>query len=452
MHALAVRLSGLAVTAIILQTVTAPGTAYAWEDDVHYGLTKWLAIKAGFSPADADEIAKADQKVDTSWFVGPMHTTIAAACVGSDAYGSRNVHDNHFASQGDPPKDPPDRVVKPDKVFLRGVPISIPTPSARGSLLSLGADLHVLQDTWSHQGQPDIPFACKAQLAWGHAAARGGWSCHLADLTSWWVDQDVLPMAEQTYNVLKEVRGNASAADWKDIRDDVRDFAVRRTKWDKDKWFADHNFVDRTFIERTSLPDCIGGNCPPYRYETIFELWNQTVANHIPVANVPPRITEFFNRFLQVLTRMPRPSLATLSEYVDLAGGVRALESTLNLETPCPKLNDLLASWMIGQGFVDGRGGETPIVLCETAQKLHESGSRLSCEEAVDIVGKMLGQAPPRAPAPSDAIPFIFVALPGTEAETYVGFARFRHLPNEVLVMNADARPRITAFAWMPMR
>jgi hypothetical protein len=453
MRAPLMRLSAVTAVAIMFQVLSAVDRANAWEDDVHYGLTKWLAIKAGFSETEADEIAKADQKVDRSWFTGPMHTTIASACIGSDDLGSRSVHDNHFASQADVPKDPPDRVVIPNRVWLRGAPLTIPTPSARTSRLSLGADLHVLQDTWSHQGQPDVPFACKPMLAWGHAAARGGWSCHLADLTYRWVNEDVLPMAEQTYNILKEVSGSKSAVNWTDIQDDVAGFARLQTKWDKDKWFAAHGFADRSFIEYTSLPDCIGGNCTLYQYRAIFELWNETVANHVQVVNVPPQISEFFNRFLQVMTRVPPPSLATLSEYVDLAGGVRALQSTLNLETPCPKLYGLLSSWMIGKQFVEGRGGETPIALCEAAQKIRETGSQpLSCDQAVDLVSKMIGEAQPRAPVPVEQIPFLSVAVPGIQPETYVGFARFRHLPNDVLVMIADARPRITAFAWIPMR
>jgi hypothetical protein len=153
-----------------------------------------------------------------------------------------------------------------------------------------------------------------------------------------------------------------------------------------------------------------------------------------------------------VMTRVPGPELSTLSEYVDLAGGINALKNTLNLETPCPKLNALLASWMIGKQFVQGRGGETPIALCEAALKVRESGAHLSCDEAVDVVSKLLEDPPSLGPEPADSIPYRFIALPGVEPETYVGFARFQHLPNDVLVMTANAQPRITAFAWIPMR
>jgi hypothetical protein len=344
----------------------------------------------------------------------------------------------------------------PAQVWLRSQLQKPPTPGTGSFLTDLGAYLHVLQDTWSHQGQPDIPYLRDPTYAWGHSQARGGWSCHLADLTYWWADKgkDVLPMAERTYRTLTGAGVRAKTAPpWQMLQFEVDEFAHARTKWDKDKWFAARGFSDRSFIEFTSLPDCIGGICPPYRYRAIFELWDQAVANYVPIQYVPPPITQFFNRVLQVMTRVSRPSVDTLSEYIDPAGGVRALASTLNLETPCPKLNRLLAEWMLGSEFVTGRGGETPVVLCEAAAKLREVNSPpLSCDQAVDMVAKLIGQAPPHAPPADDAIPYLFIALPGIERDTYMAFARFRHLPNDVLVLTANAQPRITSFAWFPIR
>jgi hypothetical protein len=433
----------------------APKCAIAWEDDVHYGLTKWLSLKAGFSDAEAETIAKADRNVDSSPYTDPMHATIASACLGKDDRGSVAVHDNHFASKLNPPDDPAKRVVMQNQVYLRTRLQRPPTPGTGSFLTDLGAYLHVLQDTWSHQGQPDIPYACNPTYAWGHAQPRGGWSCHLADVTYWWADRgkDVLPMAERTYGILAPAAQKKTAPTWAMLRSEVDEFAHMRTKWEKDKWFEARGFLDRSFIEFTSLPDCIGGNCLPYKYRAIFELWDQTGANYVPIRDVPPQIAQFFDRFLQVMTRVPSPSLATLSEYVDLAGGVRALASSLNLETPCPQLNGLLAAWMLGNEFVTGRGGETPVVLCEAAAKLSEGKStRLGCDEAVNLVSKIIGQAPPHAPAAIGPIPFLYIAFPGVERETYLALARFRHLPNDVLVLVANAQPRITTFAWLPVR
>ena len=444
---------------VALLLVGAPRAALAWEHDVHYGLTKWLALKAGFSSVDAEIIAAEDRKVDESWLTGPMHMTVISACFGlTSTFGSGNVHDRHFASKVNPPDNPAKRVVKPKEVW-RGV--LVPTPIRLGDsyLTDLGAYLHTLQDTWSHQGEPDVPPFCDARYGWGHARDRGGWSCHLADLTYWWARKrrDVLPMAERTYAILVAGAGTKSAPRWQALQREVDEFAHLRTKWDKDQWFTARGFSDTSFIELTSLPDCIGGNCQPYHYKEVFALWDQIVSNNVPVRDVPGPVSDFFNRALQVISRVPSVSIRTLSEYADLAGGVRALTDALGLETPCPALNDMLASWMLGNEFATGRGGETPVVLCEAAATLRETGAqKLSCQQAVDLVTKMIGEAPPRAPPPSAAsIPFVFSATTLTrpnEPPKYLAFARFQHLPNEILVLTADDRPRITEFVWLPIR
>jgi hypothetical protein len=47
----------------------------------------------------------------------------------------------------------------------------------------------MLQDSWSHQGAPDVPLGgksgieCDPARALGHAKARGGAHSHRADLT-----------------------------------------------------------------------------------------------------------------------------------------------------------------------------------------------------------------------------------------------------------------------------
>ena len=46
-----------------LLVVAARSTAF--EADVHYGLTDWLALQAGFDPLEAQTIATGDQRVDS---------------------------------------------------------------------------------------------------------------------------------------------------------------------------------------------------------------------------------------------------------------------------------------------------------------------------------------------------------------------------------------------------
>ena len=51
----------LLVSALLL---IAPERATAFEADVHYGLTDWLALQAGFEPLQAQIIATGDERVD----------------------------------------------------------------------------------------------------------------------------------------------------------------------------------------------------------------------------------------------------------------------------------------------------------------------------------------------------------------------------------------------------
>ena len=63
------RLRGLSLGNLILLllagTLLLPATAAAFESDVHFGLTQWLALKAGFTQQEADALATGDQRVDS---------------------------------------------------------------------------------------------------------------------------------------------------------------------------------------------------------------------------------------------------------------------------------------------------------------------------------------------------------------------------------------------------
>jgi hypothetical protein len=200
-------------------------------------LTEWLAIQAGFDPTtEARAIAKYDQGVDDSWITGPMIATVVASCIPHklDPKASLRVHDEHFPSAINPPATPHDRGVKAAAVFRDKQSRDPPKlDDSDGQLNAFGSYLHAFQDTWSHQGVPDIPPPCDEHFAWGHAKERGGWSCHLADVTSAW-PQDVAEMAEGTYQILVDARQNKSPAPWVQLLPQVRKFAAAQSKWEKD--------------------------------------------------------------------------------------------------------------------------------------------------------------------------------------------------------------------------
>jgi len=80
----------------------------AWEMDVHYGLTKWLAFQAGFSLADAEVIARGTEAPDEGKLYPAPSAVFKAACLGNkDKDISMLVQEYHFPSDGPIPGAPP---------------------------------------------------------------------------------------------------------------------------------------------------------------------------------------------------------------------------------------------------------------------------------------------------------------------------------------------------------
>jgi hypothetical protein len=61
----------------------------AWEMDVHYGLTKWLAFQAGFSLVDAEVIARGAEAPDEGKLFPAPSAVFKAACLGTGTGISR---------------------------------------------------------------------------------------------------------------------------------------------------------------------------------------------------------------------------------------------------------------------------------------------------------------------------------------------------------------------------
>ena len=154
--------------------------ASAFESDVHYGLTQWLAMQAGFADEAAQIIATGDQRVD-SGDMQVIELVLIYACVGRDELGQRLAHDQHYPSAG-PLTGPPEqrRVQAGSPAATKAATDLLKTPLDKSPymLLLLGGALHTLQDSWSHQGVPDVPHVgeavhCDPDRSWAHPAARG---------------------------------------------------------------------------------------------------------------------------------------------------------------------------------------------------------------------------------------------------------------------------------------
>jgi hypothetical protein len=148
----------------------------AWESDVHYGLTKWLAIHAGFTAQQASWIADGYQGIDKSWITDPLFTTIVA-CVQRDDTASRRMHDDHFPGQNSAPNAPDIRSVEAGYVQQAGNKRAAPriiNYADEARFKQLGEYLRSFQDSWSHQGRPDFPQPpCNPKLGWGPLSCAG---------------------------------------------------------------------------------------------------------------------------------------------------------------------------------------------------------------------------------------------------------------------------------------
>lgn len=236
------------------------------ESDIHYGMTMWLALKAGFNEREAATIATGDQRVDS----GDMQYTdvgLMYACLGKDDLGARRAGSDHYPSAGAVPGAPETRAVTAaSDIAMKPAAAMLKVEPAKSSfmLLKLGEALHILQDSWAHQGVPEVPLGgktgidCDATRAWGHAKARGGAQSHRADLTRYW-PADTLAAAKATYDVLVRfapVDGvKRKPASWEAIRPQLDAFIKASTKSQKRAWFVAQGIGDVSFLEGISLPD-----------------------------------------------------------------------------------------------------------------------------------------------------------------------------------------------------
>jgi len=227
--------------------------AFAWEQDVHEGLTQWLAEQAGFSADEAVQIGRGDQEIDDSRSTDAV-TLVERVMVTGDVGASELVQRLHFPSFGPIPSAPDARKVTPLSFPTREAvehEMELPNsakPNDR-AMEDFGRALHPFQDGWSHQGDPDPPAGglhLNENLSFGHPVKRGGWLSHNADITHLHGD-DTLDTSRETYSLLCRFHShrsgkNESPPDWKALKPDVVTFASAETKSAKRDWFIAHGF------------------------------------------------------------------------------------------------------------------------------------------------------------------------------------------------------------------
>jgi hypothetical protein len=235
------QLTAIAITALL--AIGAATRMAAWEEDLHNGLTFWLAVQAGFSREDADHIAEGDQSYDDSEHTSAIPTVLWIV-LSNDTGAARDLQLKHFPSDAPLPSPPLRRAVVPNSPMARkAVEAAMNAGDSATALLALGEAFHPFQDSWSHQGVPDIPYNFKPNLISAHPQQRGGWKSHDADLTHLHID-DTIDVARQTYLLLDRFLSQnprfrrKPAAQWTALEPTVRAFAAARTTGEKETWAA----------------------------------------------------------------------------------------------------------------------------------------------------------------------------------------------------------------------
>lgn len=241
--------------------------AFAWESDMHYGLTRWLALQAGYNPEAAEILGDRDETID-GHIRDAVHLMVWYTCKFRDRVASEEIRDFHFPTLEAVGQPPEKRAVVPDsEAALRPANVisKLPTSNRDENLRKLGDALHVAQDSWSHYGVPDVPqllgvLRCDPDLGWGHPKLRGGWAEHTADLT-YRYPIDAYRAADRTYRILTDFLSanptfrEATSKQWEAIEKDVNVFIQARTKTEKKKWFLQQGIKGVSFLNNINVED-----------------------------------------------------------------------------------------------------------------------------------------------------------------------------------------------------
>jgi RHS repeat-associated protein len=217
-----------------------------YQADFHYGLTYYLARRAGFSRMQARAIAMAAESPDQDPEHDPIRTTVGAvtdAMLGMVMRGPighqkreeerelrARLRRDHF-----PRGDSDSNVVVP---FSQESQRRVIEGMRTGQLATFGEGLHTLQDSESHRGLPSL-FGMS-----GHPKERGGWTSKETDIL-WAYPRQAAQAAEATYNYLpafaRQRNGpSQNQPTWLDVRSEVAQFIALKERSQKKNWLLAH--------------------------------------------------------------------------------------------------------------------------------------------------------------------------------------------------------------------
>lgn len=411
--------------------------AHGYENDVHFGLTRWLALQAGFDASQAVILATGNARVD-SGRMDSLELNLELACTGRHPQEAAEVQARHYPAGTAIPAAPAERAVQPGSREARAPMADLLARSAGKEellLMQFGGTLHVLQDSWSHAGVPGTAapgagLRCDPAHDSSHPATRGGPGSHDADLTHRH-PQDVLPMAEATYRALTGypvLRGQQrKPAPWASLTGPLEAFAQARTKTAKRAWFVAQGVADTGFLEGVSLPD--GPDPGPLEFTGRHLPTLKTLAS--TQHETPADVLSFYER---LLTRWlsPEPVTAVAREFAPAA--TPALRRELAARLGLWKLRDHgSAAALLHRKGTFGRAE-----LAAAERLIGRPGALLAPAEPAALFMPVI----PKARHASPVLAYIVRPLPGPGPERMLAMARMRHAPYDTIAWIIERAPQ----------
>lgn len=437
------------ISALVLTLSAASSFCHAYESDVHYGLTHWLAFKAGFSRSEAEAIALGNQRVD-SGAMSSLEIVFDYACVNKDGSAAQKITDLHFPSAESLPRKADARNVKSGGQAARHRIESAVSKAKghEGQMLGLfGGGLHTLQDSWAHAGTPGLialggGLSCDSSLAAGHPLDRGGADSHESDQTHAF-PSDTIAMAKATYDALiayPAIQSRRRTAEpWSQIADSVAQFAAARTKSEKRAWHVARGLEDTGFLEGVTLPD--GLNPGPLRF--LGRSLPPLVEIRSTQWNVPMDAKLFFDGLLNRWLG----SESVESVVTELAGPPPKT-GTLATETYRRRLRQLTGRMLVWK--VKDHG--TVAKLAHSKEPLTEVQlaliSKLTRDKSVFLKPATPAEAlfplVAKGDEPSPLLPYVIRELPSLSSPAVrriSAFARVKHAPYDTIGWIAEESP-----------
>lgn len=418
-------------TILFLLAVLLPAAAQAYEGDVHFGLTRWLAQKAGFEAPEANAIALGNQRVDAG-LMDTLALSLEYACAGKFPEVAQQVQARHYPAAQVVPSKPADRQVvaggNPSRKALRALEAA--RAGKEGLLLGkFGEALHPLQDSWSHRGAPEAPaaigsLACTTELLSLHPAVRGA-GPHDADLTHRAIG-DAAAMARATYEMLlawPPIAGKTrTPASWDALQMPLDAFLKAATKTAKRQWFVAQGIDDTSFLEGTSLPDGPDPGALRWAGRRLPPMPTSVSNQH----DADPQVRAFFDRLL--------------ARWLG-AEKVEAVVAELGSRKVSTELAARLKAWkVLDHGSVAALAhAEAPLgaaKLRRLEQLTRDGKAFVRAANVADAVFPLQALAPYATPL----LPYVTSVLPSAAggAPRTAAILRLRHAPYDTIALIAE--------------